>query len=226
MAQSAGAYRIELCSGLSEGGLTPSAGLIEAVREAVSLKVYVLIRPRGGDFLYDEAERRVILSDIRSCGERRCDGVVIGALRREGTVDTSSCAAWVAEAGRYAMGVTFHRAFDRTCDCLRALDDVIGIGCERILTSGGYSSAVEGASVIRQLVERAGKRIAVMPGAGITPENAEGLIRETGAREIHGTFRRRYPSRMVYRNPHLSSREGAYEIGCPDGTGIGKVVAL
>jgi copper homeostasis protein len=200
--------------------------LIEAVREAVSLKVYVLIRPRGGDFLYDEEERRVIRYDIHRCGQLGCDGVVIGALRQDGTVDTSSCAAWVAEAGRYAMGVTFHRAFDRTCDCLQALDDVIDLGCERILTSGGYPSAVEGASVIRQLVERAGQRIVVMPGAGITPENAEELMRETGAREIHGTFRRRYPSRMVYRHPPLSRQEGAYERGCPDGTGIGKVVAL
>jgi copper homeostasis protein len=206
VAQLGGAYRIELCSGLSEGGVTPSAGLIGETRKAVDLKVYVLIRPRGGDFLYNEWEFKVMREDVHRCGQLGCDGVAIGLLQRNGLIDKARCRELVETAHGYSMGVTFHRAFDRSNDLFRALEDVVDIGCERILTSGGHPTAEEGAQTLRELIELAGDRITVMPGSGVRLENAFELVRATGLKEIHGTFRCPQPSRMDYHNPLIKSK--------------------
>jgi copper homeostasis protein len=226
MAQAAGAHRIELCTGLAEDGTTPSPAMIGMARQLLDIKVYVLVRPRGGDFLYTAREIEIMTSDVGYCGEAGCDGVVIGMLRPDGTVDVAHCRELVAVARSYGMGVTFHRAFDRSSDLLRAMEEVVESGCERILTSGGYNSAPEGADVLRQLVERAGERIAIMPGAGITPDNAEDLLRSTGAKELHGTFRTFRPGGMLYRNGKLDNPEMEYTLGLPDPEKIGKILGL
>jgi copper homeostasis protein len=226
IAQLSGAYRIELCTNLPEGGTTPSAGLIKKVRECLNIKVYVLIRPRGGDFFYNDTEFEMMQSDIEYCGECGCDGVVIGMLNADGTVDTERCRQLVETALKYNMGVTFHRAFDRSNDLFQALEDVIEIGCERILTSGGYENAIEGKDVVRQLIEKADNRIIIMPGAGITPENAQALIEYTGLQELHGTFRSIAPSPMVYRNEKLAHPEQEYFTWVADAEKIKKIIQL
>jgi len=223
-AQSAGAHRIEFCANLPEGGTTPSPAQIEIARRLLQIKLYVLIRPRGGDFLYNETEFEMMKSDIHFCGKTGCNGVVIGLLHPEGTVNKERTGELIRIAHRYAMGVTFHRAFDRCADLFQAMETIIELGCERILTSGGYDTAVEGAEVIRRLIENAGKRIIIMPGSGIMPENISGLIQKTGAKELHGTFRSRFPSLMNYRNEKLSHWEEEYELLLTDEEKIKRVL--
>jgi len=182
----AGADRIELCEDLSCGGITPSH---EVLDEAASLgvPVNVLIRPRGGDFVYNYAEIRSILFNIAYCGNVGVNGVVIGALTPDGRVDVPLCRDFIDLARSYGLSVTFHRAIDRTADIMEALDDVLSLGVDRILTSGGAESAPEGAAVIRRMVERAAGKAIILAGAGITPENAVELVNATGVTEIHGS---------------------------------------
>lgn len=206
-AQEGGAGRIELCASLEEGGVTPSHGTIMLAREGLTIPLYVLIRPRGGDFLYENIEIECMLDDIEHCRDLGCDGVVVGALTAEGDVDTEACALFVRAAGR--MGVTFHRAFDLVPDRREALETVIDLGFERVLTSGGMQSAVAGAASIAQLVAQAGDRIVVMPGAGIEPGNADNLRAATRAREFHASAKRRLPSGM--RSPSDALGMGAGE---------------
>ncbi|MDR0506333.1 MAG: copper homeostasis protein CutC [Dysgonamonadaceae bacterium] len=210
IAQSAGASRIEFCADLPEGGVTPSYSQILIARSLLEIKLYVLIRPRGGDFLYNKMELDIIKSDIDCCGKLGCDGVVIGMLRKDGTVDKESCRELVELAHSHSMGVTFHRAFDRSVDLFQAMEDIIDLGCERILTSGGYDTVIEGADVISQLIKKADGRIIIMPGSGVTPENAPDLIQKTGLTELHGTFRSYYQSNMQYRNTQLSHQNEEY----------------
>lgn len=186
-----GACRIELCADLAEGGITPSAGQIVEARRRLGIRLYPIIRPRGGDFCYGAAEFDVMRRDVRFCGEAGCDGVVIGMLHPDGTVDRPRCAELISIAREFGMGVTFHRAFDVAADPDTALEEVIALGCERILTSGGQPTAFEGTEMIRRLVDRAAGRITIMPGAGVTPENATRIIARTGCTELHGTFRSR-----------------------------------
>jgi copper homeostasis protein len=226
IAQSAGADRIELCANLPEGGTTPSPAQIGMARERLHIKLYVLIRPRGGDFLYNAREFELMKSDIRYCGEQACDGVVAGMLHPDGTVDMERCAELIRIARRYGMGFTFHRAFDRSADLFQALDNLIHLGCERILTSGGYNSAPEGAEIIRQLIEKAKDRIIIMPGAGITPENAGDLLRKTGLQEIHGTFRSRIAGKMQYRNLQLRRQEDEYSLQATDAKKIEAILKI
>jgi copper homeostasis protein len=181
---------------MAEGGTTPSAGQIAQAREMLEIKLYPIIRPRGGDFCYSAEEFAVMLRDVEFCGHAGCDGVVIGILKPDATVDMERCAELVAVARGFGMGVTFHRAFDVSCDLKRALEDVIALGCERVLTSGGAATALEGAEVIRELVQQAAGRITIMAGSGVTPENAPQIISRTGVTEIHGTFRSRHDSPM------------------------------
>jgi copper homeostasis protein len=223
-AQSAGARRVEFCANLPEGGTTPSPAQIEIARKRLHIQLYVIIRPRGGDFLYNDTEFEIMKSDIRFCGKTGCDGVVIGMLHPDGTIDRERNGELIGIARQYAMEVTFHRAFDRSADLFRAMETIVELGCERILTSGGYDTAIEGAETIRQLIEKAGERIIIMPGAGITPENAGELIRKTGLRELHGTFRSRYPSSMLYRNENLSRQEVEYELLLTDAEKIKQVL--
>lgn len=195
-AQRAGAWRIELCSALSEGGITPSHGLITRTRKELDIRLHPIIRPRGGDFVYSNPEFEIMKEDIRFCGETGCDGVVFGILLPDRRVDSARTKELTDLAASYGMSTTFHRAIDEASDIFDALEAVAGCGCDRILTSGGKESVPEGAGIIRQMIEQAGERILIMPGCGITRENVERLIEKTGAREIHGTFRNGFPERM------------------------------
>jgi len=205
-AQAGGAGRVELCSALELGGLTPSHASIAMVRERLRIPLYVLIRPRAGDFLYDDDECEAMRRDIETCAALGCDGVVLGVLDADGGVDMQRCYELIATAGH--LGVTFHRAFDLVSDPRRALEDVIALGCERVLTSGGQASALEGAALIRGLIEQASGRIALMPGAGVMADNLAALANATGAREFHASAKRQLASGMRHRPPQLVDMQG------------------
>ena len=195
-----GADRLELCENAAEGGTTPSLGTLEAA-VALGLPVHAMIRPRGGDFLYETDEVRVMERDIdlaRSAGAR---GIVLGALRADASVDVDLCRRLVERAG--GLPVTFHRAFDWAADPVRSLDDVIRCGCRRLLTSGRAASAMGGAGLIADLVRRAGADLVVMAGAGVSESNAAELVRATGVRELHGSLGRVRPSLMEVRPPSI-----------------------
>lgn len=220
-AAEAGAFRIEFCDNMAEGGTTPSAGQIAEARERLkTLKIYPIIRPRGSDFCYSDAEMGVMRRDVELCGQLGCDGVVIGILREDGTVDTARCAELIAIARKYNMGITFHRAFDVSASLERSLEDIIALGCERVLTSGGAATALEGVSTLKKLVEQAAERITIMAGSGVTPENAGEIIAKTGVMEIHGTFRSRLKSPL--KHPQWAD----YERFAADFDTISKVVAM
>jgi copper homeostasis protein len=201
-AERGGAGRIELCGSLIEGGITPSGGLIELTRASVSLPLHVMIRPRGGDFLYDAREFETMRRDIAHAQLLGANGVVFGILDTHGAVDVDRTRRLV-ELAR-PLAVTFHRAFDMTADLFRALEDMCAAGVDRVLTSGGEPTSLQGCAVIAQLVKKAQRRIVIMPGSGIKPENAAALVRETGAEEIHVGLRSSAPSPMLYRNPRVS----------------------
>lgn len=201
-AQDGGADRVELCENLGEGGCTPSYASIAMARERLRIALYVLIRPRAGDFLYDELERERMRRDIELCARLGCDGVVIGALDAGGDVDRATCAELVGAAG--TLGVTFHRAIDAARDPARALEDAIALGCERVLTSGAATSASAGAATIAALVQQARGRIAVMAGAGIGPDNVRDLLAATGVSQVHASAKAPQRSRMRWRNERLA----------------------
>ncbi len=182
-----GAQRIELCAALALDGLTPSAGMIQAARRIEGIKLHVLIRPREGDFVYDDAEAEVMLRDIGLARQLGADGVVIGALTPDGDIDLPLCRRLVEAA--QGMQVTFHRAFDHCRAPLSALEAVIALGCMRLLTSGQAPTAEAGIPLLRQLVRQADDRLIVMPGAGVTPANARLILDATDATEIHGSLR-------------------------------------
>ena len=182
-----GAHRIELCSALEADGLTPSQGLIRYARRFPSLRLHVLIRPRTGDFIYNGDELEIMRSDILSAKRLGADGVVIGALTREGDIDVDACRELIKAAGN--IDVTFHRAFDHCRAPRQALEQIIALGCSRLLTSGQAATAEEGIPLLRQLVEQAAGRIIIMPGAGVTPAGARRILDATGATEIHGSLR-------------------------------------
>ncbi len=200
-AQRGGADRVELCSALGEGGVTPSFGLIYEARSMEGIKLNVLIRPRGGDFLYSEEEIRIMIEDIYMALEIGADGVVIGALLPDGSVDMKTCSRLIDAA--HGMEVTFHRAFDMVADADKALADVIELGCSRILTSGLSQTAEQGIPMLRCMVEKAKGRISIMPGSGVSADNARRIIEETGAYEIHASARSEMASAMTYRNPSV-----------------------
>ncbi len=194
-----GADRIELCSALSEGGLTPSHGLIKKCREKFDLDIFPIIRPRGGDFLYTDEEFDIMKSDVEWCKENGCNGVVVGFLKKDGTIDKKKTEVIVQLA--YPMEVTFHRAFDRCIEPLQALEDIIETGCQRILTSGQQQKAMDGAALIKQLIQQADNRIVIMPGSGVRPENIKALADATGAVEFHASLRSTIESKMQYVHP-------------------------
>ena len=186
-AERGGADRIELCTDLDIGGVTPPQLMIAETRRVLSIPVHVLIRPRGGDFRYTNDEFELMKSDVLSAKRAGVDGIVVGILNEDRTVDAKRTGVLV-ELAR-PMSVTFHRAFDETPDPHRALDDIIGVGIDRLLTSGRKPAAIEGVKIIKELVEWSAGRIIVMPGGGVREENARAIIEQTGAREIHGSLR-------------------------------------
>lgn len=186
-AAEAGADRVELCASLFEGGITPSAGMIEqAVAVAAGrIRVHVIIRPRGGDFVYSSSETAVMLRDIETAKLAGADGVVIGALTEDAEVDVDLCSRLVVAAR--PLSVTFHRAFDVTRTPEKAFEDVVSLGVDRLLTSGAAPSALEGAELIARLVTKAAGRIIVLPAGGINERTAARVAEQTGAQELHFT---------------------------------------
>ena len=197
-AQNAGADRIELCDGPGEGGTTPSYGFIKTARKVLDIDLYVMIRPRGGDFLYSDEEFEIMKTDVAVCKEIGCDGIVFGILTTEGKVDKKRCKEIIELA--YPLEATFHRAFDRVADPFEALEDVIELGFERILTSGLKPKAEEGRQTIFELISKADDRIIIMPGSGITSENIISIAESTGARELHSSASFFEESKMEYHN--------------------------
>lgn len=201
IAQAMGATRIELCANPSEGGTTPSHGMIEQAKKTCSIPVFPIIRPRGGDFLYTKEEFEAMKTDIKTCLSLGCEGVVIGMLLPDGSVDVERTQELVAVAGK--MEVTFHRAFDRVSDPFKSLENIIIIGCKRILTSGLYQTALEGKEILKQLVEKAEDRIKIMPGSGVRSSNVVQLAAATGAKAFHSSARTSIKSKMMYSNPNM-----------------------
>ena len=197
-AAAGGADRLELCANLPEGGTTPSAGLIRTVRAVFPGRLMVLIRPRGYDFLYSQPEMNAMLHDIVTARTLGADGVVIGCLTQEGRIDVVRCRQLIAAA--VGLDITFHRAFDMSRDLAEGLEDVTGLGIRRILTSGGQADVIRGSAIIADLVGRAGERITVMPGGGVTHENLAEIVRATGVREVHLSARQAVRSSMLHRN--------------------------
>ncbi len=182
-----GAHRIELCRALEVDGLTPSADMMsEAI--GMGIPVQVLIRPREGGFVYDETEVETMLEEVRRARQLGANGVVIGALKPDGSIDEETIRRLVAEAA--GMSITFHRAFDVCKNPAEALEQIVSLGCHRLLTSGQAASAEQGIPLIKRLVGQAAGRLIIMPGAGVSPDNARRILSETGAHEIHGSLRR------------------------------------
>jgi copper homeostasis protein len=211
IAQQAGADRVELCAGPEEGGTTPSPGTITLAREHLKIPLYPIIRPRGGDFLYSDEEFRVILRDIEFCKRAGCNGVVFGILRADGSVDVPRCARLVEIA--YPMGVTFHRAFDWASNPFQAMETIIGLGFERILTSGQRPTAEEGAELIDQLIREADERIIIMPGSGVRASNIVALAEKTGASEFHTSARVLKASAMTHVNAGMKESQSVVLAG-------------
>lgn len=204
-ARDGGAKRIELCSGLSEGGLTPSIGLIEMAVESGIEEVNVLIRPRPGDFLYSEAELKLMTEDIRHAVAAGATGIVTGVLKDDGEIDMDAMKYLITAAKdegikkNKEVAITFHRAFDVSADPMKSLKDIISLGCDTLLTSGMAANAVEGIGVIRRLVENAGDEIMIMAGAGVNPSNVADIIASTGVKAIHSTAREPVACKMSFR---------------------------
>ena len=193
---------MELCAGIPEGGTTPSYGMIRNARESISIALNVIIRPRGGDFLYSESEIKEMIYDIHAAKKLGADGLVFGCLNPDGDVDMDAMKRLIDAAGE--TPVTFHRAFDHTKDPLKALEDIISLGCARILTSGCRPTALEGAQLLAKLVEKAGERIIIMPGCGVREGNIAEIARLSGAREFHFSARESVESGMIFRNPEVA----------------------
>jgi copper homeostasis protein len=203
-----GADRIELCANLAEGGTTPSYGHIKQCRESFNISIYTIIRPRGGDFLYNTGEFEIMLQDVKLCKQLGCDGVVIGLLNKDGSIDIKRTSVLIEAA--YPLGVTFHRAFDRCRDPFEAMEQLIGIGCERILTSGQKPVATEAMDLIAQLNKAADERIIIMPGSGVRKENIKLLAEQTGCVEFHSSLRAKIKSTMEFIHPDFAASEESY----------------
>jgi copper homeostasis protein len=203
-AQHGGAQRVELCSNLLEGGVTPSAGLIATVLKSVSIPVQVMVRPRGGDFCYSRDEYDVMKQDVLTAKSLRAHGAVFGLLRPDGTVDVERTRELV-ELAR-PLPVTFHRAFDVCPDLAGALEDVIGTGADWVLTSGGASSALAGVESLARLVKTGAGRITILAGGGINHKNAREVVEKTGVHELHAGLRSVTPSRAMQSGKNISPR--------------------
>jgi len=217
-AQEGGADRIELCDNPAEGGTTPSAGIIELVRQNLSIDVYPMIRPRGGDFFYSNYDFHAMKRDIIQCQRLSVDGVVFGILNPDGTIDKKRCQELIARAR--PLKVTCHRAFDMTRDPYQALEDCIEAGFDRILTSGQEAQAIKGVGLLKELVKRAKGRIGIMAGSGVNEETVEKIVRTAGVDEIHFSAMAYRLSGMQYVNEKIGSMgqpgAGEYQIRTVD----------
>jgi len=202
IAQESGADRVELCNNLIEGGTTPGPGTIASVRNNLSIPINVIIRPRGGDFLYTDLEYDIMRRDIEYCGELGIDGIVIGILRSSGEIDIERTARLIEFA--QPMSATFHRAFDMCREPMKGLEDVIETRADRLLTSGLKEKAFDGIKLLSKLVKRAGNRIIVMPGSGINNSNISAIAKATNATEFHTTARKTIDSEMIFRQSAVS----------------------
>lgn len=203
-----GASRIELCSALSEGGLTPSYGYLLKCRKDFTVPLFPIIRPRGGDFLYSEEEFDIIKKDVVFCRENNFEGIVTGFLNKDGSIDKERLLSIVELA--QPMQVTFHRAFDRCNNPFEALEDIIDTGCKRILTSGQQPKALNGAELIQQLILAAANRIIIMPGSGVRKENIGALAGKTGAKEFHSSLLSTTKSTMQFIHPAFANDAEEY----------------
>jgi copper homeostasis protein len=219
-AEKAGADRIELCENYANGGTTPSYGYLKTVREQISIPVFPMIRPRGGDYFHSADEIRIIRKDILLCKELGFEGVVFGLLNQDGTIDRENTARLTEAA--YPLEVTFHRAFDRCKDPLEALETIITCGCNRILTSGQEPKVMEGLALVKQLVEQANDRIIIMPGSGLNSSNVATIIQTARVTEVHTSARIRIPSATQYRNEKMPED---FELDFVDAEEIRKIKA-
>ena len=201
IAEQAGATRIELCADPADGGCTTGYGTLKLIKDKVSIPVYPIIRPRGGDFYYTEEEFHSMKEEVLLCRQMGFEGVVIGMLKQDGTVDTERCKRLVDIA--YPLGVTFHRAFDRAINPFEALEAVITTGCERILSSGQKPVAEDATELLNAMVRQANDRIIIMAGSGIHASNILSLAEKTGATAFHASARMLRPSTMDFINPHM-----------------------
>lgn len=210
-AQEGGADRVELCAGIPEGGTTPSYGEIKVARRVLTTtRLHVIIRPRGGDFLYSDLEVERMAADIAVCRELGVDGVVFGCLKADGSIDIDKNRYLMEQS--QGMSVTMHRAMDRAANPEQALEDVIALGFDRILTSGQQPKAVQGAPLLARLHRQAAGRIILMAGSGVSEQNIREIHEKTGLREFHFSAREPQPSAMHYVNPDLyMGRPGAAE---------------
>ncbi|NOU58584.1 copper homeostasis protein CutC [Marinifilum caeruleilacunae] len=202
IAEQSGANRIELCAGVYEGGTTPSLATIQMAKEQLSIPVHVIIRPRGADFCYSDLEFENIKKDILACKELGVEGVVSGILLSNGSIDIARNKELVELAK--PMSFTFHRAFDMVENHAQALDQLIEMGVDRILTSGGMQTAEEGIDLLKKLVDQAEGRIVIMPGSGVNENNIGKLKEITGAKEFHCSAKKLVKSKMEYQNPNIN----------------------
>lgn len=205
LAEKFGANRIELCAGFPEGGTTPSYSTIKIAKERLNIPINVMIRPRGGDFYYSNNEFRQILLDIELCQSLGINGVVFGILNKNGSLDKIRCKELVIASGK--MKKTLHRAFDRTNNPYKALEDAIECGFDTILTSGQKPTAEHGIELIAELVEKANNKISILPGCGINSDNILKIIETTKAKEFHASAKKTIPSEMTFKNNSVKMSE-------------------
>ncbi|WP_439183489.1 copper homeostasis protein CutC [Carboxylicivirga taeanensis] len=202
-AQEAGAQRVELCDNLFEGGTTPSAGMIMEVKKmAPNIQVFVIIRPRGGDFVYSSEEINVMLNDIRMAKQLGADGIVSGCLLTNGDIDVPNTQKLIDASGE--LPFTFHRAFDMCNAPEKALEELISLGATRVLTSGMQQTAPLGIDCLSELIKQANGRITILVGSGVKPDNIAELAAKTGAKEFHFSARKEFPSPMTYKNDNIN----------------------
>lgn len=221
IAERAGATRVELCDNPIEGGTTPSWGVIRRVRERINIQLYPIIRPRSGNYFYDDDEFEIMRLDIKACKELGCHGISVGVGTLHAEIDTERMKRIVDWA--YPMGVTCNRVFDGTPDPFRSLEELIECGCERVLTSGQKSAAPDAREVLQKLVQQAAGRIVIMPGAGINSSNIAQLKKESGATEFHASARTVMPNPLTYINTEVSDYGNVYVAGEDE---VRKMVAI
>lgn len=201
-AQEAGASRIELCANPEEGGTTPSYGFIKMTRAKLNIDLYAMIRPRGGDFFFSDDEFEIMKNDISVCKKLGCNGIVTGILTKNGKVDKKRCKELIDLA--YPLEATFHRAFDRVKNPSEALEDIIDLGFERILTSGLKPKAIDAVYLLSQLVKQSDERIIIMPGSGVNSGNIIQIAKSTGVKEFHSSASISIDTKMEFANTELN----------------------